>query len=124
MKVAAADGRVALRHNLKSPGRARISKSAIPDERTKSENLSEKGDFFATDSLLRVRRTAEMLLEMPEEITGEPTTEWISTSHFVHVAGQLLAGATFCWRAVRSLSDFAVHDRLARGSKWPSHFVH
>jgi PilZ domain-containing protein len=85
MKVAAADRRVTRRHYFKAPLRVRIWKSAIPEQRAESENLSEKGIFFATDSLLRVGTTVEILLKMPEEMTGEPTTEWLCTGHVVRV---------------------------------------
>ncbi len=47
--------------------------------------VAEKGIFFATDSLLRVGTAVEVLLKMPEEITGEPTTEWLCTGHVVRV---------------------------------------
>ena len=83
MKVAVADRRATRRHSFKAPLRIRIGKSAIPEQRAESENLSEKGIFFATDSFLRLGTTVEILLKMPEEITGEPTTEWMRTGHVV-----------------------------------------
>jgi len=85
MKIAAADRRVARRHYFKAPLRVRIWKSAIPEQSAESENLSEGGIFFATDSLFRRGTTVEILLRMPEEITGEPTTEWLCTGHVVRV---------------------------------------
>jgi len=85
MRVAAAERRVARRHFCRAPLRVRIWKSAIPEQRAESENLSENGIFFAMDSLLRVGITVEILLKMPEEITGEPTTEWLCTRHVVRV---------------------------------------
>jgi hypothetical protein len=42
MKIAVLDRRGALRHNFKVPLRVRICKSAIPEQRTRSENLSGK----------------------------------------------------------------------------------
>lgn len=101
MNVAVADRRVTRRHSFKAPLRVRIWKSAIPERRAESENLSEKGIFFATDSLLRVGTTVEILLKMPEEITGEATTEWLCTGHVVRVEpinslhGQLGVGVQF-----------------------------
>jgi len=85
MNVAAADRRVTRRHSFKAPLRVRIWKSAISEERAESENLSEKGIFFATDSLLRVGTIVEILLKMPEQITGEATTERLCTGHVVRV---------------------------------------
>ena len=85
MRVAAADCRVTRRHFFKAPLRVRIWKSASPELRAEAENLSEKGIFFSTDSLLRVGTTVEIFLKMPEEITGESTTEWLCTGHVVRV---------------------------------------
>jgi hypothetical protein len=81
----ARDRRSALRHSVKTPLRVRVWKSAIPERTAESENLSEHGMFFATDLSLRVGTVVEVLLKMPEEITGEPPTEWRCTGHVVHV---------------------------------------
>jgi len=85
MKAAVADRRIARRHSFKAPVRLRIWKSAIPEQRAESENLSEKGIFFLADSLLRLGTTVEILLKMPEENTGEPTAEWLCTGHVARV---------------------------------------
>jgi hypothetical protein len=85
MNVAAAERRVARRHSFKAPLRVRIWKSAIPEQRAESENLSERGILFATDSHFGVGTAVEILLKMPEEITGEPATEWPCTGHVVRV---------------------------------------
>lgn len=109
MNVAVADRRATRRHSFKAPLRVRIWKSAIPEQRAESENLSEKGIFFATDSLLRVGTTVEILLKMPEEITGEATTEWLCTGHVVRVEpnnssrGKLGVGVEFdCYQISRA----------------------
>jgi hypothetical protein len=109
MKIAAADRRVARRHYFKAPLRVRIWKSAIPEQNAESENLSEGGIFFATDSLFRRGTTVEILLRMPEEITGEPTTEWLCTGHVVRVnpvnssPGKLGVGVQFdCYQILRA----------------------
>jgi hypothetical protein len=59
----------------------------------------------ATDFFLRVGMTAEILLKMPEEITGEPTTEWLCTGQVVHVesgnfsrASLALACNSYCYQ--------------------------
>lgn len=75
MNVAVADCRVTRRHSFKAPLRARIWKSAIPEQRAESENFSEKEILFATDSPFRVGTTVETVRKMPDEITGEATTE-------------------------------------------------
>ena len=85
MKTATSDRRAFLRRNFKVPLRIRIWKSAIPEERGESENLSERGILFATDAVMPVGTVVEVLLKMPEEITGEPTTEWLCSGHVVRV---------------------------------------
>jgi PilZ domain len=109
MKVAIADRRVTRRYTFEAPLRVRIWKSDIPAQRAESENLSEKGIFFTTDSLLRVGAMVEILLEMPEEITDEPTIEWLCTGHVVRVEplnssrGKLGVGVQFdCYQILRS----------------------
>jgi len=106
MRVAAADRRITRRHNFKAPLRVRIWKSAIPEQRAELENLSEREIFFATDSLLRVGTTVE--IQMPKEITGEPTIEWLCIGHVVrvepdnHLRGKLGVGVQFdCYQILR-----------------------
>ena len=109
MKVAIADRRVTCRHSFKAPLRVHFRESAIPEQRAECENLSEKGIVFATDSLLPVGTTVEILFRMPAEITGQPTTEWLSTDHVVRVerhnssCGKLGVGVHFdCYQILRS----------------------
>ena len=78
MKVAASDRRLTVRHNIKTPIRIRLWKSAIPEERGESENLSEEGILFATDSVIPVGTVLEILLKMPDE--------WLYSCHVVRVA--------------------------------------
>jgi PilZ domain-containing protein len=85
MKVAASDRRLTVRHNFRTPIRIRLWKSAIAEERGESENLSEEGILFATDSEIPVGTVLEILLKMPKIITGEPTTEWLCSGHVVRV---------------------------------------
>lgn len=109
MKVVATDRRIARRHSFQAPMRVRIWKSAVPEWRAESVDLSEKGIFFTTDSLLRVGTQVEVLLKMPEEITGDPTREWVCTGHVVRVepvdspAGRLGIGVQFdCYEISRA----------------------
>ena len=108
MNIALSDRRVSPRHNFKLPLRVRILKSAIPEQRTESENLSERGIYFPTNSPLRVGTAVQVLLKMPMEITGEPANEWLCSGHVVRVEsfdsprGKLGVGVQFdCYEVSR-----------------------
>lgn len=79
------DRRSSQRHNFKTPLRVHVWKSGLPEERAESVNLSERGIFFLTDSKFAAGEIIELLVRMPEEITGQPTTEWRCTGHVVRV---------------------------------------
>jgi hypothetical protein len=85
MKIASSDRRLSRRLCFKTPLRIRIWKSAAPEEKAESLNLSENGVYFASDSPIREGETVEILLNMPEEITDEPSAEWRYTGHVVRV---------------------------------------
>ena len=109
MKIYASERRLSRRLSFKTPLRVRIWKSAEPEQRTESLNLSQSGVFFATDSPIREGEAVEILLKMPEEITEEPTTEWRCTGHVVRVArvdssrGKLGVGVQFdCYEVSRA----------------------
>jgi len=108
MNIALSDRRVSARHNFKLPLRVRILKSAIAEQRTESVNLSGGGIYFPTNSPLRVGTAVQVLLKMPEEITGEPTNEWLCSGHVVRiepfdsVRGKLGVGVQFdCYEVSR-----------------------
>jgi Tfp pilus assembly protein PilZ len=110
MKAATSDRRVSLRHNFRVPIRVRIWKSGMPEQRSESENLSEGGILFATDTPILVGTVVEVLLKMPEAITGEPTTEWLCSGHVVRVEpidsprGKLGVGMQFdCYQVSRRI---------------------
>lgn len=94
MKISSPDRRIARRLSFKTPLRVRIWKSASPEQRVESLNLSQSGVFFATTSPLREGETVEILLKMPEEITDEPPTEWRCTGHVVRVERARAANGT------------------------------
>jgi PilZ domain-containing protein len=85
MKISRLDRRLARRLSFKTPLRVRIWKSAAPEQNAESVNLSQSGVFFATESPIREGETVEILLNMPQEITDEPSTEWRCTGHVVRV---------------------------------------
>jgi PilZ domain len=110
MKVAASDRRLSLRHEIRTPLRIRLWKSAAPELRSESVNLSEGGILFASDSPLPIGTVVEVRLKMPEEITGEPTLEWLCSGHVVRVIpidspkGSLGVGVQFdCYQVSRRL---------------------
>lgn len=85
MKIASLDRRLSRRLTFKTPLRVRVWKSEEPEANEESVNLSNSGVFFATNSPLREGETVEILLNMPEEITAEPSIEWLCTGHVVRV---------------------------------------
>ena len=118
------DRRFTKRQNLRIPLRIRIWKSDIPEKRAESLNLSQRGIFFAADSSLAAGEIVEILLKMPYEITGEPTTEWRCTGHVVRVEpvdsprGRLGVGVHFdCYEVARAkLPQPQVTTRLPWGA--------
>ena len=79
------DRRFVERFKVKTALRLRVWKSDLPEERAESVNLSRRGIFFSTNSHLSKGQVVEILLKMPEEITGEPPTEWRCTGYVVRV---------------------------------------
>jgi hypothetical protein len=91
------------------PLRIRLWKSSMPEHAAQSVDLSQRGIYFATDSLMREGETVEVFFDMPEEIIGEPTSEWRCTGHIVRVEendsadGKLGVGVQFdCYEVSRS----------------------
>jgi hypothetical protein len=95
------DRRLAGRYTMKTPLRVRLWKSALPEHTAESVNVSQRGIYFATDSLLHEGETVEVFFNMPEEIIGEPASEWRCTGHVVRVeaieatSGKLGVGVQF-----------------------------
>jgi Tfp pilus assembly protein PilZ len=79
------DRRFAERFNVKTTLHLRVWKSGLPEQKAESVNLSRRGIFFSTNSNLSKGQVVEILLKMPEEITGEPPTEWRCTGYVVRV---------------------------------------
>lgn len=73
------------RLQVKTPLRVRIWKSGSTERTAESENLSERGTFFATDAPPAIGSALDILVKMPEEITCKPTTEWRCTGHVVRL---------------------------------------
>jgi hypothetical protein len=77
--------RFAPRHSVETALRVRIWKSSEPEERAESTDLSQRGIFFVTNTPYLEGEALEILLKMPEEITGEPPTEWRCTGAVTRV---------------------------------------
>jgi hypothetical protein len=80
------DRRLSLRHNFRTDLRIRVRRSTDGEQRAESENLSQRGVFFATDLELSKGAALDLLIEMPEQITGVPAAQWLCTGHVVRVA--------------------------------------
>jgi len=81
----ARDRRSSHRHSVRTALRVRVWNSATPEHRAESVNVSLRGIYFAANSPLCEGEIVEVLLKMPEEVSGEPTTEWRCTGHVVRV---------------------------------------
>jgi len=79
------DRRLSRRHNLQAPLRVRLRRSDLAERGEHSENLSQRGVFFSTDLPLTKGSSLDLLLEMPEEVTGVPAAQWLCTGHVVRV---------------------------------------
>jgi hypothetical protein len=72
MEGYAIERRTSRRVQFKTALRVRLWKSGSIEQRAESENLSERGTFFALDAPLAIGSALEILLKMPQEITGKP----------------------------------------------------
>jgi hypothetical protein len=79
------DRRVTTRHSLRIPLQLRIWGTGGPALRAESVNLSGRGVLLETELPLQVGSTVELHLKLPEEITGQPTTEWRCRGRVVRV---------------------------------------
>jgi len=111
MKVVVPDRRQTVRNNFRTPIRIRLWKSAILEERGESENLSENGIFFATDSVMPVGTVLEIEFKMPEVVTGAPAAIWLCSGHVVRIEpmdspwGKLGVGVQFdCYEVDHGLA--------------------
>jgi hypothetical protein len=75
-KIAVSEQRASSRYFFEARLRVRVLKSAIPEIRGVSKNLSERGIFFITSAALEVGTPVEVLMKMPQEIMGKATMDW------------------------------------------------
>jgi Tfp pilus assembly protein PilZ len=79
------DRRLSRRHTLKTGLRVRMRRLESKETKAESENLSQRGVFFATDLPLSKGTALDLLVEMPEQVTGVPPAQWLCTGHVVRV---------------------------------------
>jgi hypothetical protein len=112
MEVYASERRISRRLQFKTPLRVRVWKSGPAEQLSESENLSERGTFFDTDAPLIIGSAVEILLRMPEEVTGKPAIDWRCTGHVVRLEpidasrSRLGVGVQFdCYEILHSRAD-------------------
>jgi hypothetical protein len=97
------DRRSTQRHGLRIPLRLRIWGSSDSEHKAESVDVSERGALVETDLLLRVGSVVDLHLKLPEEITGQPTTEWRCRGRVVRIVPEiplnrpLRVGVHFDW---------------------------
>jgi len=104
-------------HSLRAPLRIRIRKSDVAERCAESENLSQRGVYFATDLPLNKGASLDLLLEMPEEINGVPPAHWLCTGHVVRVVPPASWGEKQ-GVGVCSSTFTKCHARSARSGPW------
>jgi len=77
--------RLAERHELRTQVRLRVRSSTLCEQEVKSENISRRGVFFTTDLPLTEGTILDLLLEMPEAISGVRAAHWNCMGHVVRV---------------------------------------
>jgi hypothetical protein len=79
------DRRLAHRFNLNIPLHIRAWKSSAPEQTVESNNVSESGVYFETDKPLNEGAVIQLRLEMPEEVTGKTSSDWLCAGKVVRV---------------------------------------
>lgn len=105
MEVRISERRNSPGHPFRTTLRVCAWQSACAELGAESQDLSERGVFCATNAPLAVGSPVEILLKMPEAISGKPTTEWRCTGHVVRLnrpRGRLGVGVQFdCYEILR-----------------------
>jgi len=81
------------RANIRVPVRFRIlNDPGSPEQIVASENISQRGIFFATDFPLKVGTVLEVSLRMPQDLTGQTASDVRYVARVVHVQPNLFPG--------------------------------
>jgi hypothetical protein len=112
MAVHVSEKRICRRVKFSTALRFRVWKAGPTERQGESINLSESGALLSTESSIPIGSAVELLLWMPEHITGKPATEWRCTGHVVRAQtldppqGKLGFGVEFDYHELlRSKSD-------------------
>lgn len=74
------------RHKLQIPLTVRPLKAPnLPAQSLNSTDVSIRGIYFASDLSFEIGMPVEVLLQMPEEITGRPSPKWNCTGRAVRI---------------------------------------
>jgi hypothetical protein len=87
------DRRWAYRFNLSIPLHIRGWNSDAPEQKVESNNVSECGVYFETDTPPLEGTVIQLRLEMPEEVTGEASSDWLCAGKVVRIQQAMSPGA-------------------------------
>jgi PilZ domain len=87
------DRRLAQRFPINIPLHIRAWNSQGPEQIVESINVSECGAYYKTDAPPSEGAMMQIRLEMPTEITGNPTVEWRCTAKVTRVQPASSPGA-------------------------------
>ena len=80
------DRRYTPRLEMKIPVRFRMTAMpALPEQTCESANISARGVYFTTPLPLALKAPLEIILEMPQEITGKPPARLCITGRVTRV---------------------------------------
>jgi hypothetical protein len=80
------------RHNLKIPLLLQLWGASGPSRIGDSLDISEDGALLQTDLSLRIGSLLDLRIKLPEEITGQQTTEWRCKGRVVRIVSPSLGG--------------------------------
>ena len=86
------DRRRSYRHSLKIPLLLQLWGTSGPSRIGESLDLSEDGALLQTDLSLAIGSFLDLRIKLPEEITGQQTTEWRCKGRVVRMVPPSLGG--------------------------------
>ena len=106
--------RLETRVNLRVPLKIRpITDPPELEQNVESVNLSQRGLFFSTATPLQVGTRIEVLMKMPQEISGNPPTEVRCVGRVVHVQPEWLLGKAGIGVRIERYEPVAARERWA-----------